>query len=45
MGHPLFPREGESVDDFHARYMQAVDKLYHDYVHLSPDPSRKLLIV
>ncbi|CAI5486959.1 unnamed protein product [Closterium sp. Naga37s-1] len=31
VGKPLFPEEGESVDDFHARYVTAITQLFHKY--------------
>ncbi|CAI5478499.1 unnamed protein product [Closterium sp. Yama58-4] len=45
VGKPLFPEEGESVDDFHARYVTAITHLFHKYVGLSAQPNQKLVIV
>ncbi|CAI6001342.1 unnamed protein product [Closterium sp. NIES-64] len=45
VGKPLFPEEGESVDDFHARYVTAITQLFHKYVGLSAQPNQKLVIV
>jgi len=45
LGKPLIAEEGESVDAFHARYMDALVTLYHDHVGASSKPDRKLVIV
>lgn len=44
-GEPLFPSEGETVDAFHARYVQAVRALFEKYVGLSARPKQRLEIV
>ncbi|CAM6092595.1 unnamed protein product [Calypogeia fissa] len=44
VGEPLFPREGESVDDFHERYKKALRELFDKYVPYSPKPDHKLII-
>lgn len=45
IGKPMFALEGESVNDFHARYMDELQKLYAKYVGMTSDPKRKLVIV
>ncbi|GBG86685.1 hypothetical protein CBR_g41748 [Chara braunii] len=45
VGEPMFAKEGESVDAFHARYMQELKNLYHTHVALSGRPDHKLVIV
>ncbi|GBG86362.1 hypothetical protein CBR_g41357 [Chara braunii] len=44
-GEPMFAKEGESTDAFHARYMQELKNLYHKHVALSGRPDHKLVIV
>ncbi|GJP31391.1 hypothetical protein CLOM_g12029 [Closterium sp. NIES-68] len=44
VGKPLFPRDGETVDEFHARYADAVSIIFHRFVGLSSRPAHKLLI-
>ncbi len=45
IGKPMFAQEGESVNDFHARYIEELQKLYAKYVGSTSDPKRKLVIV
>jgi hypothetical protein len=44
VGEPLIAREGESVDAFHERYMEALKALFDKYVPYSPNPNVKLII-
>ena len=44
-GKPLFAEEGESVDAFHKRYMDALVALHAKYVSESGCPDKKLVIV
>lgn len=44
VGDPVFPREGESVDDFHSRYVEHLKALFYKYVEFSPSPAHKLVI-
>eukprot|EP00475_Leptophrys_vorax_P003978 TRINITY_DN12327_c0_g1_i1.p1 TRINITY_DN12327_c0_g1~~TRINITY_DN12327_c0_g1_i1.p1 ORF type:complete len:119 (+),score=16.38 TRINITY_DN12327_c0_g1_i1:38-358(+) len=44
VGKPLFAREGETVDQFHARYVEALKELFDTYVGISPNPTHKLVI-
>jgi len=43
-GDALFSKEGESIKDFHERYIESVRQLFNDYVKYSPDPNHKLII-
>lgn len=45
MGKPIFANEGETLDEFHARYIQALKVVYQANVGLTHDPKRKLVIV
>ncbi|KAL3701051.1 hypothetical protein R1sor_019073 [Riccia sorocarpa] len=42
IGEPLFAKEGESVDSFHERYVQALRDLFEKYRPYSPDPTIQL---
>ncbi|KAL2650659.1 hypothetical protein R1flu_018787 [Riccia fluitans] len=42
IGEPLFAKEGENVDSFHQRYMQALRELFDKYVPYSPHPDTQL---
>ncbi|CAI5534377.1 unnamed protein product [Closterium sp. Naga37s-1] len=42
VGKPLFAKDGEAVDEFHARYMDALKQLFDTYV---PIPFRLLFVV
>jgi len=44
-GRPLFAGEGESLLEFHARYIQALEGLYERHVGQTADPKRKLVVV
>ncbi|CAI5474694.1 unnamed protein product [Closterium sp. Yama58-4] len=44
VGKPLFAKEGETVDEFHARYVEALKQLFDTFVTISPHPSHKLVI-
>eukprot|EP00850_Spirogloea_muscicola_P000686 SM000002S05766 [mRNA] locus=s2:2062972:2065236:- [translate_table: standard] len=44
IGEPVFHQTGESVDEFHARYVAALSDLYHWHVGSSPRPQQKLVI-
>lgn len=44
-GEPLFAKDGESVEAFHARYNEAVKQLFDKYVGMSADPKHKLVLV
>lgn len=44
VGDPLYAKEGETVEEFHARYVDALEKLFQRYVPLSPNPKHKLVI-
>ena len=43
-GDALFAKEGESIEDFHERYMESLRQLFDKYVGFSPDPNHKLII-
>jgi len=43
-GDALFSKEGESIEDFHERYIESVTQLFNKYVRFSPDPTHKLII-
>ena len=43
-GNPVFANEGETIEEFHERYIETVKKLFEEYVRLSPDPNHKLII-
>lgn len=43
-GDALFSKEGESIEDFHQRYIDSLRELFDKYVGLSPDPNHKLII-
>lgn len=43
-GDALFAREGESIEEFHKRYIESVRQLFDKYVGFSPDPNHKLII-
>ena len=43
-GDALFAKEGESIEEFHERYIESVRQLFDKYVGFSPDPSHKLII-
>mmetsp|Transcript_12914 Transcript_12914/g.32538 ORF Transcript_12914/g.32538 Transcript_12914/m.32538 type:complete len:339 (+) Transcript_12914:201-1217(+) len=43
-GEPIFAREGETLPEFHARYVEALQALYKANVGLTPDPKRRLVI-
>jgi hypothetical protein len=45
MGKPIFANEGETLDEFHARYVEALKMVYQTNVGSSHDPKRKLVIV
>ncbi len=45
VGEPLFAREGETVDEFHGRYVAAVEALFEEYVGQTSRPNHKLVIV
>jgi hypothetical protein len=45
VGEPLFAREGESVDDLHARYVEAVQQLFQQHVAATSRPHHRLDIV
>ena len=44
IGRPLFAKEGESLDDFHNRYVAEVRRIFDTYVRMSPKPNHKLMI-
>jgi hypothetical protein len=44
-GEPLFAKEGESLESFHGRYVEAVERLFEKYVGMSADPKHKLAII
>lgn len=44
-GEPLFAKNDESLEEFHARYTDAVKQLFDKYVGMSADPKHKLVIV
>lgn len=43
-GDALFAEEGESIEDFHGRYIDNLRQLFDKYVKYSPDPNHKLII-
>ncbi|XP_024403325.1 diacylglycerol O-acyltransferase 2 [Physcomitrium patens] len=43
-GEPLFSKEDESIEDFHARYVESLTQLFERYVRFSPDPKHKLIL-
>jgi hypothetical protein len=43
-GDALFAKEGESIEDFHERYIESLRQLFNKYVGFSPDPNHKLII-
>lgn len=43
-GDALFSKEGESIDEFHQRYIKSLRQLFDKHVGLSPDPNHKLII-
>lgn len=43
-GDALFAKEGESIEEFHERYIESLRQLFDKYVGLSPDPNHKLII-
>ena len=45
VGKPIFHKEGETLDEFHARYIEYVKALYNRYAPVSPRPQQKLVIV
>mmetsp|Transcript_13318 Transcript_13318/g.30833 ORF Transcript_13318/g.30833 Transcript_13318/m.30833 type:complete len:385 (+) Transcript_13318:105-1259(+) len=45
MGKPLFAAEGETVDEFHARYVTAVQELYDEHVGGTEGSGRPLVLV
>lgn len=45
IGKPLFAEKGESINDFHSRYVRELEKLHDKYVGISSYPKRKLVIV
>jgi len=45
LGSPLFAAEGESVAEFHARYVDALTEMHKRYVGMSSKPNRRLVIV
>lgn len=44
VGEPLVPKDGESVDEFHERYIRALRELFDQYARYSPKPDHKLII-
>lgn len=44
-GEPLFAKEGKSLENFHGRYVQAVERLFEKCVGMSADPRHKLAII
>ncbi|GAQ82391.1 diacylglycerol O-acyltransferase [Klebsormidium nitens] len=44
-GEPLFAKDGETVEEFHSRYVEAVKQLFNKYVGMSADPKHKLVLV
>lgn len=40
----MYPREGESGDEFLERYIAELEKLFARYVGISPHPEHKLVI-
>eukprot|EP00961_Rhodomonas_salina_P001549 21424-Rhodomonas_salina.3 len=45
VGEPLFARDGETVDEFHGRYVAAVEALFAQYVGRTSQPNHKLVVV
>ena len=45
VGAPLFPRPGESVDELHRRYVDALVALHARHAPASPYPNRRLVLV
>eukprot|EP00898_Chlorokybus_atmophyticus_P007381 jgi/Chlat1/7644/Chrsp64S07120 len=45
VGEPLFAKEGESPEQFHARYVAAVEDLFYTWVGCSFNPSHRLRLV
>ena len=43
-GDPLFPHEGESLDDFHARYVCAIQALFDTYVQHTEKPVALVIV-
>ena len=44
-GEPLFPRSDETIDQFHGRYMLAIEELFQKFVKESSSPNLKLEIL
>jgi len=45
VGEPLFAQADETLDEFHARYIRAVEDLFQEHVRLTANPQKKLEIV
>ena len=45
VGEPLWPEDGESLDEFHTRYVTAVQTLFYRHIASTQSPDHKLEII